>query len=108
MIGASPKPPETHSPNQPILAMVNAVVLIEAESDKVTQLARQLVELDGVPEVFSVAGRYDLVAILRVAENADVADVVSNGIRKLEGVARTETLIAFRVYSKEEIEGAFG
>ena len=87
--------------------MVNAVVLIEAESDKVTQLAEALIEIDGVPEVFSVAGRYDLVAILRVTENQDVADVVSNGIRKLDGIARTETLIAFRVYSREDIEGAF-
>jgi DNA-binding Lrp family transcriptional regulator len=87
--------------------MVNAVVLIEAESDKVTQLATELVEIDGVPEVFSVAGRYDLVAILRVPNNEDVADVVSNGIRKLDGIARTETLIAFRVYSKEDIEGTF-
>ncbi|MDE0898242.1 MAG: Lrp/AsnC ligand binding domain-containing protein [Longimicrobiales bacterium] len=88
--------------------MVNAVVLIEAESDKVTQLAEDLVEINGVPEVFSVAGRYDLVAILRVPENQDVADVVSNKIRQLKGVKKTETLIAFRVYSKEDIEGAFG
>ena len=87
--------------------MVNAVVLIEAEADKITQLAEALVEIDGIPEVFSVAGRYDLVAILRVAANQDVADVVSNGIRKLDGIARTETLIAFRVYSREDIEGAF-
>ena len=87
--------------------MVNAVVLIEAEPDKIQRLAEQLVEIDGVPEVFSVAGRYDLVAILRVRENEDVADIVSSKIRNLDGIARTETLIAFRVYSREDIEGMF-
>lgn len=87
--------------------MVSAVVLIDAEADKVQQLAQQLVEIEGVPEVFSVAGRYDLVAILRVRENQDVADIVSAKIRNLDGVARTETLIAFRVYSREDIEGMF-
>ena len=87
--------------------MVNAVVLIEALPDKIQTLAEQLVEIDGVPEVFSVAGRYDLVAILRVRENEDVADVVSSRIRNLDGIARTETLIAFRVYSREDIEGMF-
>ncbi len=87
--------------------MVNAVVLIEAEADKVTSLAEALVEIDGVPEVFSVAGRYDLVAILRVPENQDVADIVSSRIRRLDGIAKTETLIAFRVYSRADIEGIF-
>lgn len=87
--------------------MVNAVVLIEAEADKITDLAKQLVEIEGVHEVFSVAGRYDLVAIIRVAENQDVADVVSSRIRHLDGIAKTETLIAFRVYSKADIEGIF-
>lgn len=87
--------------------MVNAVVLIEAEADKIQSLAEQLVEIDGVPEVFSVAGRYDLVAILRVKENQDVADIVSSKIRNLEGIARTETLIAFRVYSRADIEEIF-
>jgi len=87
--------------------MVNAVVLIEAEADKITTLAEEMVEIDGIPEVFSVAGRYDLVAIIRVATNQDVADVVSSRIRHLDGVAKTETLIAFRVYSKADIEGIF-
>lgn len=87
--------------------MVNAVVLIEAKTDKIAELAKALVEIDGVPEVFSVAGRYDLVAILRVAENKDVADIVSSRFRNLDGIAKTETLIAFRVYSRADIEGIF-
>jgi len=87
--------------------MVNAVVLIEVQPDKIDTLAEQLVEIDGVSEVFSVAGRYDLVSILRVPKNEDVAEIVSSRMRKLEGIAGTETLIAFRVYSRADIEGIF-
>jgi DNA-binding Lrp family transcriptional regulator len=87
--------------------MVSAVVLIEAETDKINDLAEALVEIDGIHEVFSVAGRYDLVAVVRVRENEQIADVVSGQMRHLAGVVKTETLIAFRVYSREDIEGAF-
>lgn len=88
-------------------AMVTAVVLIEAETDKINELAENLVELEGVKEVFSVAGRVDLVAIIRVPENPDVADVVSGRIRHLEGIVKTETMIAFRVYTRADVEGIF-
>ena len=87
--------------------MVTAVVLIEAETPKIHQLAEQLVEVDAVSEVFSVAGRYDLVAIVRVTKNEALADAVGQAIRQLDGIVKTETLIAFRVYSREDIEGAF-
>ena len=87
--------------------MVSAVVLIEAETDKINKLAEALVEIDGIHEVFSVAGRYDLVAVVRVRENEQIADVVSGQMRHLQGIVKTETLIAFRVYSREDIEGAF-
>lgn len=82
---------------------VSAVVLIKAETSLVNELAQQLVQLPGVAEVFSVAGRYDLVALVRVRENEDLAEVISHQIRKLEGVIGTETLIAFRVYTKEQL-----
>ncbi len=87
--------------------MVTAVVLFEAETAKINRLAEQLVEIDAVTEVFSVAGRYDLVAIVRVPRNETLADVVGDEIRQLDGIVKTETLIAFRVYSREEIEGVF-
>ena len=87
--------------------MVTAVVLIEAETDKISELAEAIVEMDGVREVFSVAGQYDLVAIVRVHKNEDVADVVRQGMRHLEGIVKTQTLIAFRVYSREDVEGIF-
>jgi DNA-binding Lrp family transcriptional regulator len=87
--------------------MVHAVVLIEAEPDKLPGLAEKLVEIDGITAVFSVAGRYDLVANLRVPDNEAVADIVSSEVRGLDGIVRTETLIAFRVYSRMDIEGIF-
>ena len=78
--------------------MISAVILIEAEPVHVTDLAEQLVELDGVAEAYSVTGEYDLVAILRVKEQDELAKVVTNGIAKLTGVQRTHTLVAFKVY----------
>jgi DNA-binding Lrp family transcriptional regulator len=86
---------------------VSAVVLIKAETHLINELAEQLVELAGVAEVFSVAGQYDLVALVRVRENEELADVISNRMRKLKGILETQTLIAFRVYTKAELSGAF-
>ncbi|HWK51236.1 MAG TPA: Lrp/AsnC ligand binding domain-containing protein, partial [Steroidobacter sp.] len=86
---------------------VSAVVLIKAETSSVNELAQQLVELKGVAEVFSVAGQYDLVAIVRVNENEQLAEVVSDKLRKLPGVVLTETMIAFRVFTKAAVEGMF-
>ena len=65
---------------------VNAVVLIKAETSLINELAEQLAELPGVAEVFSVAGQYDLVALVRVRENEELADVISNRMRKLSGI----------------------
>ena len=87
--------------------MVSAVVLIKASVGDVNELASALVALRGVTQVFSVAGNYDLVALLGVRENEDLADLVSGKIRKLEGIVSTETLIAFRVYSAEDLAAGF-
>lgn len=87
--------------------MVNAVILLSVEKGKVNEVAEKLVELPGVSEVFSVAGHWDLVAILRVKTNEDVAEVVTNQIMKIEGVSHTETLIAFRAFSRYNMERMF-
>jgi DNA-binding Lrp family transcriptional regulator len=87
--------------------MVTAVVLIKAQTDMVSSLAERMADLDGVSEVFSVAGQYDLVALVRVKENDDLARVISDQVRKLPGIVSSETLIAFKVYSKRDIEAAF-
>jgi DNA-binding Lrp family transcriptional regulator len=78
--------------------MISAVILIEAEPARVAELAEQLVELDGVSEAYSVTGEYDLVAMVRVREHDDLADVVTHGIAKLDGIRRTHTLVAFRAF----------
>jgi DNA-binding Lrp family transcriptional regulator len=87
--------------------MVTAVVLIKAETARVPELAAQLADLDGVSEVFSVAGQYDLVALVRVHENEDLARVISEKMRRLPGITSSETLIAFKVYSKQDLEAGF-
>jgi DNA-binding Lrp family transcriptional regulator len=87
--------------------MVTAVVLIKAQTDKVSSLAERMADLEGVSEVFSVAGQYDLVALVRVKENDDLARVISDQVRQLPGIVSSETLIAFKVYSKKDIEAAF-
>ena len=87
--------------------MVTAIVLINTERDKVNDVADDLVTLHGVSEVHSVAGRYDLVTILRVTDNAALAELVTEKIRQIEGITDSETLIGFRVYSKHDLERLF-
>lgn len=86
---------------------VSAVVLIKAETSLINELAEQLADLPGVAEVFSVAGQYDLVALVRVRENEELAEVISHRMRKLQGILGSETLIAFRVYTKAQLSAAF-
>jgi DNA-binding Lrp family transcriptional regulator len=86
---------------------VHAVVLIQCEIDEIPEAAQAIADLDGVSEVYSVAGEFDLVAIVRVADHDDLARVIPGGISKVDGVARTETLIAFQVYSKHDLERLF-
>lgn len=87
--------------------MVTAIVLINAETNRIPELADQIANMAGVHEVFSVAGRYDLIAVVKVAENEQLADVISDRMRHLDGIVATETLIAFRAYSKTELEAGF-
>jgi DNA-binding Lrp family transcriptional regulator len=87
--------------------MVTAIVMIKAETSRIPDLANQITEMDGVQEVFSVAGRVDLVAIVKVSRNEDLADVISDKMRHLEGIVETETMIAFRAYSRRELEAGF-
>jgi len=84
--------------------MVTAIVLIQGERDKLPETAEALTKVPGVSEVYSVAGDYDLVAIVRVKEHEQLADVVTADILKMEGIAHTNTLIAFKSYSKHDLE----
>jgi len=87
--------------------MVNAVILLMVEKDKVNEVASKLVELPGISEVYSVAGHYDLVAIVRVKENDQIAEAVTNQMLQIQGIQRSETLIAFRAFSRYDLEAMF-
>ncbi len=87
--------------------MVNAVVLIQCEIDSIPEAAQAIADIEGISEVYSVAGEWDLVAIVRVQDHEDLASVIPGGVAKVEGVERTETLIAFQVYSKHDLEAMF-
>jgi len=87
--------------------MVHAFVLIDARADRVSDLAAELADLDGVAEVYSVAGEADLVAVVRVRHHEQLADVVTRRISTCEGVEDTRTLIAFQAFSRHDVEAIF-
>ena len=87
--------------------MVTAIVLLDVDRDQINPVAEQLAELPGVTEVYSVAGRYDLAAIIRTRTNDELAEVITTRIRQVVGIRDTETLIAFRTYSRHDLDAAF-
>jgi DNA-binding Lrp family transcriptional regulator len=87
--------------------MVTALVLLKVARDKVNSVAETLAEMEGVTEVYSVAGRYDLTVIIRVKDNDQLAELVTNHMLKVEGILKSETFIAFRVYSRHDLESMF-
>lgn len=87
--------------------MISSVILIECEKSKINAVAEALADLNGITEVYSVAGRVDLVAIVRVPNNEQLAAIVTDHMLKVPGITRTETLIAFRVFSKHDLESMF-
>jgi DNA-binding Lrp family transcriptional regulator len=84
-----------------------AIVHIDCATDSIPEVAEALAALDGVSEVYSVAGNVDLIAIVRVARFEDIAEVIAGKISKTPGVVNTESHIAFRAYSKHDLEDAF-
>lgn len=87
--------------------MVTALVLLSVERDRISGVAEEIAAIPGVTEAYSVAGRHDLAVIIRVKETDQLAAVVTDRIRKIDGIQQSETLIAFRVYSKYDLEGVF-
>lgn len=84
--------------------MVNAFVLLRAEPARIAALAGELADIDGVAEVYSVAGDVDLVAIIRVRHHDDLAEVVTRHVSTLSGVVETRTMIAFKAYSTHDLD----
>ena len=87
--------------------MITAIVLVHVESDRIPEVAEAIADLEGVSEVYSVTGQIDLIALVRVRQHDDVADVVADRLNKVPGVLSTETHIAFRAYSRHDLESAF-
>lgn len=87
--------------------MITAIVMVSVETDKIPEVAQAIADLDGVSEVYSVAGDVDLIAVVRVREFDQVADVIAGRLSKVEGVLHTDTHIAFRAYSRHDLDAAF-
>jgi DNA-binding Lrp family transcriptional regulator len=87
--------------------MVSAIVLVECEKGSINDAAEKLADVPGISEVYSVAGRVDLAAVIRVSNNEQLADIVTSHLLKIPGITRTETLIAFRVFSRHDLEQMF-
>lgn len=87
--------------------MLTAIVLIDCDAARIPEVAAATAEIEGVSEVYSVTGEVDLIALVRVREHDRLADVIADKVSKVEGVLRTQTYIAFRAYSKHDLEEAF-
>ncbi|HEY8527107.1 MAG TPA: Lrp/AsnC ligand binding domain-containing protein [Acidimicrobiales bacterium] len=88
--------------------MLTAFVMIQAEPDRIADLATEIADVEGVSEVYSVTGDLDLVAIVRVREHDQLADVVTRHLAQLEGIVHTTTMIAFQAYSKHDLDAMWG
>lgn len=87
--------------------MNTAIVFIRAEVARIPEVAEQVAALQGVTEVYSVTGDIDLIAIVRVRNADEIADVVTGRLNKVPGITSTETHIAFRAYSSHDLDAAF-
>ena len=87
--------------------MVTSFILMKVERTKINDVAAKLVEIKGISEVYSVSGKYDLIAIVRVSSNDDLAALVTENLRNLESILKTETLLAFKTFSKHDLEAMF-
>jgi DNA-binding Lrp family transcriptional regulator len=87
--------------------MITAIVFVKADVAQIPEVAEAIADLEGVSEVYSVTGQIDLIALVRVRQHDDVASVVADQLNKVSGVRSTETHIAFRAYSRHDLEAAF-
>ena len=88
--------------------MVTALVLVKATRQGVAGLGPQLADIDGVAEVYTITGEWDFAAIIRVREQDELAKVVTQGLLGLEGIERTNTMVAFQQFSSHDLEAMFG
>ncbi len=87
--------------------MVTGITMLCAERDKINTVAQEILKIEGVSEVYSVGGKIDLIAIIRARDNDQLADIVTCHLLKVEGITNSETLIAFKAYSRHDLERMF-
>ena len=87
--------------------MITAIVMVNAAVDRIPEVAQALADLEGVSEVYSVAGDVDLVAMVRVRRHEDLHETIAGRLNKVEGVQATQTLIAFQAYSRHDLDATF-
>lgn len=88
--------------------MVTAVILVRATREALPTLGPLLADIRGVAEVYTVTGEWDFVAVVRVREHDELARVVTSELAQLEGIARTQTMVAFQQFSRHDLEAMFG
>ncbi len=88
--------------------MLTAFIMIKTDRRKIHDAAQDILKIDGIMEVYSVAGEYDLVAVARVRENDNLSKLVTEDLIGVDGLADTTTMIAFRQYSEHDLESMFG
>jgi len=87
--------------------MITAIVLVSVDVHAIPETAQAIADIEHVSEVYSVAGEWDLIAMVRVRDQEQIAGVVTNEIAKIAGVTKTETLIAFQAFSRHDLERLF-
>jgi DNA-binding Lrp family transcriptional regulator len=87
--------------------VITAIVLVKADVARIPEVAESIAKLEGVSEVYSITGDHDLVAMVRVRRHEELAEVIPGRLNKIEGVVHTATHIAFRTYSRHDLEAAF-
>lgn len=87
--------------------MITAIASIIVESHRIPEVAQKIVDIEGVEQVYSVTGDVDLIAVVRVRRHEDLAEVIADRLSKVEGVLDTTTNIAFKTYSKRDLDAAF-
>jgi DNA-binding Lrp family transcriptional regulator len=87
--------------------VITTIVMVSVQSDRIPEVAQQLADLDGVSEVYSVAGDVDLIALIRVQDFEQIAEVIAGRLAKVPGVLATDSHVAFRAYSRHDLDAAF-
>ena len=87
--------------------MVTAIILLNAERSKINEVAAQLADMEGISEVYSVSGKYDLVAIARVPDTDDLADLVTKKMLSISAILKSETMLAFKAFSRHDLDAMF-